>query len=205
MNKIKAIIFDWGGVCCKEGEPFASKALQKKLKLNPDQIAEKVSNIYTGYYVGKYDKDPFWRSVINFFNLKEDSEINPETLSGAYLNSYEVYDDILDLILKLKKEYKIGLLSNLTPEMKNRIVSAHNLEKYFDAMVFSCDNNAASMKPDNKPYEVILEKLGLKAGQCLFIDNSFKNVEAAEKIGMKTLFFTDKNKFFKDISDMLFI
>lgn len=203
MNKIKAIIFDWGGVCCGEGEPFASKALQNKIGLSPDQIAEKVRDIYTGYYVGKYDKDLFWRSVMSFFNLKEDYEINPEILSGAYLNSYKVYDDVLDLILKLKKEYKIGLLSNLTPEMKDKILFAHNLEKYFEVMVFSCDNDVSAMKPQKKPYEIILHKLGLEADQCLFIDNSIKNVEAAEKIGMQAMLFTDKNSFFKDILKLI--
>ena len=203
MEDIKAIIFDWGGVCCNEGEPFASEALQKTLSLNPEQIAEKARNIYDGYYTGKYNSDSFWREIMHFFKLKENLEINPCSLSEAYLNSYGIYPDIMGVILKLRKKYKLGLLSNLTPEMRNKIKKKHDLEKYFDAEVFSCDADVAAMKPDLKPYEVISKKLGVPAQNCLFIDNSLKNIDAARRIGMKTILFLSKEKFLKDIANLL--
>lgn len=203
MESIKAIIFDWGGVCCNEGEPFASKALQKELSLNPEQIAEKARDIYNGYYVGKYTRDSFWREIISFFKLKENREINPRSLSEAYLNSYSIYPDVMDVILKLRKKYKVGLLSNLTPEMRDKIKERHSLEKYFDTEVFSCDADVAAMKPDPKPYEVISEKLGVLMQQCLFIDNSSKNIDVAKKLGMKTILFSNEEKFLKDIAYFL--
>ena len=64
MKDIKAIIFDWGGVFCKEGEPFASRALQLKLSLDPNQIAQEVKDIYAGYYVGRYGRDTFWHAIM---------------------------------------------------------------------------------------------------------------------------------------------
>ncbi len=200
MKGTKAVIFDWGGVCCSEGEPFASDALQKRLSLNPDQIAEKVRSIYNGYYLGKYTNDFFWREIMRFFNLKENSEINPRSLSEAYLNSYSIYPDVMGAILKLRKKYKVGLLSNLTPEMRDRIKEKHDLKKYFDAEVFSCDEDVAVMKPDSKPYEVISERLGVPMQKCLFIDNSLKNIDAAKRLGMKTTLFSNKEKFLRDIA-----
>ena len=136
-------------------------------------------------------------------NLKENSEINPRSLSEAYLNSYYIYSDVMDIILKLRKKYKTGLLSNLTPEMRNRIKEKHDLERYFDAEVFSCDADVAAMKPDLKPYEVISRKLEVFMDQCLFIDNSLKNIDTAKRLGMKTILFSDKEIFLKDIADFL--
>lgn len=199
MKDIKAIIFDWGGVCCKEGEPFASHALQQKLSLDPSQIAQEVKDIYAGYYVGRYDRDTFWRAIMRHFSLQENAEINPTALSDAYLNSYVVYQDVLDLISNLHKNYTIGLLSNLTPEMKAKIVAVHGLAHYFDAMVFSCDPDVVSMKPDLRPYEVMLQKINMEAEQCLFIDNTQKNLDAASTLGMKVLLFSDKDTFLTSI------
>ena len=203
MKDIKAVIFDWGGVCCSEGEPFASKALQRILSLSPEQIAEKAGDIYSCYYIGKYSSDFFWREIMSFFNLKENLEINLHSLSEAYFNSYHIYPDVMDIILKLRKKYKIGLLSNLIPEMRNRIKEKHDLERYFDAEVFSCDEDVAAMKPDSKPYKAISDKLGVPMKKCLFIDNSLKNIDAAKRLGMKTILFSNKEAFLKDIINFL--
>jgi putative hydrolase of the HAD superfamily len=198
-NNFKAIIFDWGGVCCSGAEPFASPALQKILKMTPSEIEDGARDIYNGYYIGKYDKVSFWREIMKRFSLTETNEINPDALSTAYTNSYEIYQDVLDLILNLKKRYRIGLLSKLTPEMREHIKLSHDLKKYFEVEVYSCDSDVQSSKPDPKPFFVILDKMKLSTEDCLFIDDSKKNIEAATKIGMKTLLFNNKAKFFQDI------
>ncbi len=200
---IKAIIFDWGGVCCREGEPFASSALQESLQLTPDEITEKVRSIHKDYYIGKHSRDSFWTAIINFFGLTEDAEINPVALSNAYLNSYEVYPDVLDLILQLQSKYKIGLLSDLTPEMRGQIRAKHDLGKIFHVEVYSCDKDVQAKKPDIEMYQTILEKMGFLPEECLFIDNVQYNIQAADKIGMKVLLFKDRLQFFEDIKKIV--
>ena len=46
------------------------------------------------------------------------------------------------------------------------------------------------IKPDPAIYRLLLERNGLEAGQCLFIDDSPKNVAGAEAVGMKAHHFT---------------
>ncbi len=41
------------------------------------------------------------------------------------------------------------------------------------------------IKPDPKIYQVLLDRNGLEAGECLFIDDSQANVDAARALGMK--------------------
>lgn len=199
-NNIKAIIFDWGGVCCKEAEPFASTALQQALGLSPDGITEKVKDIHRDYYSGKYSRDSFWRAILDHLHLKETAEINITALSDAYVHSYEVYQDVLDFIVQLRPTYRIGLLSNLTPEMKGHIQENHNLSTYFDLEIYSCDPDVQTKKPDPKMFRVMLEKLNLEPEECVFIDDSPQNIKAAVDIGMKTLLFKDRNQFFNDIN-----
>lgn len=203
-NKIKAVIFDWGGVCCREAEPFASLALQQALRLDPNQIAAQVPDIYFDYYRGKYNRETFWRAIMNHFDLRETAEINPAALSQAYLNSYEIYPEVLEMAKKLKqKGYLIALLSNLTPEMREHIRPLHRTADYFQPEMYSCDANVAEIKPNAAPYLLLLEQIKMAPTNCLFIDNTKKNLIPAVKLGMQTIFFESPEQFLEEIKTLL--
>lgn len=200
---MKAIIFDWGGVCCKEGEPFASPALQAALSATPDEITKQALPIYSGYYLGAYDGAGFWRAIMRHFALNETSEINPSALSEAYLRSYEIYPDMLEFISRVKERYFIALLSNLTPEMRDEIRGKHGLDGYFHAQMYSCDADVRAKKPDPAIFRVFFEKTNLAPEACLFVDNSKENIQAAASVGMKTLLFKNREQFFSDIKSFV--
>lgn len=46
------------------------------------------------------------------------------------------------------------------------------------------------LKPDAAIYRVLLQRNGLDAASCVFIDDSVKNVKGAEAVGMKAIHFT---------------
>ena len=202
-EQIQAVIFDWGGVCCKEGEPFASLYLQRQLALTAEQIAEQSRDIYNGYYTGQYDRDGFWRAVIKHFNLKEDAQINSAALSDAYLHSYEIYPEVLAVAERLKTKYRVCLLSNLTSEMRDYIRQKHETAKYFDPELYSCDADIQMMKPERGIYQILLDRIKVPALNCLFIDNSLKNIKAAENLGFQTIFFENVSQFLNEIQPLL--
>lgn len=202
-SSIEAVVFDWGGVCCAEGEPFSLRALQQKLRMGPDDIANAVYDAYLDFYRGKFETDAFWRHVLNHFQLKETDEINPAAMTNAYLASYSIYDDMLAFASGLKKKCRVGLLSNLTPVMRDHIRAAHHTADIFIPEIFSCDIGVREVKPFAKPYEVLLTALNAKPENVLFIDNSVKNVAAAEALGIQSMLFTDRKKFFDDIAHAL--
>ena len=47
------------------------------------------------------------------------------------------------------------------------------------------------IKPDPAIYHVLLSRNGLQASQCVFVDDSLKNVEAARSVGMQAIHFVD--------------
>jgi 2-haloacid dehalogenase len=59
----------------------------------------------------------------------------------------------------------------------------------FDGIVVSADENL--VKPDAAIFELFLERFGLAASACLFIDDSLANVESARKVGMAAHHFRD--------------
>jgi FMN phosphatase YigB (HAD superfamily) len=203
-KKIKAVIFDWGGVCCAEAEPFASKSLQNQLKMSPEKIIEEVRELYDDYYRGKYSTEDFWYTIISHFNLKENSNINPNNLSQAYLDSYELWPEVLEVASRLRNNYTVGLLSDLSPVMRDYIREKHNLSVVFPVQIFSCDKGINLQKKDGgKIFNMMLEKMGAQAEETLFVDNSKNKLKVAEEVGLNILLFENKHKFFNDIKFLL--
>jgi putative hydrolase of the HAD superfamily len=55
-------------------------------------------------------------------------------------------------------------------------------ERLFDPMVISCEIGVA--KPDPAYFRQTLDRLGLPAGQVLFVDDVLANVESAREVGL---------------------
>ncbi|TKR80589.1 hypothetical protein L596_014642 [Steinernema carpocapsae] len=66
-----------------------------------------------------------------------------------------------------------------------------NADEMFDVVVESC--RTGLRKPNPEIYELTLQKLGLEAKECVFVDDLLKNCEAAEKLGMKAVQVKDGN------------
>ena len=45
------------------------------------------------------------------------------------------------------------------------------------------------LKPDPRIYHLVLDRLGLPAEQCLFVDDQPGNIEGAQAVGMQTEWF----------------
>lgn len=82
--------------------------------------------------------------------------------------------------------YRLFLLSNASDAFYRYFPPAVPVE-YFDGMVVSADIHM--IKPDRRIYEYLLEKYGLKAEECLFIDDRADNVEGARAVGMRAFRF----------------
>ena len=58
------------------------------------------------------------------------------------------------------------------------------------------------LKPDPAIYELFLSRNKLIAGDCLFIDDSLKNVRGAEAVGMRAHHFTSSEKLGEILSEL---
>lgn len=85
-----------------------------------------------------------------------------------------------------KNGYGIYVLSNASDLFYTYFPKFKPLD-FFDGVFVSSDY--LMLKPDVKIYETFLDKYGLKADECLFIDDREDNVEGARKAGMNTFRF----------------
>lgn len=100
-------------------------------------------------------------------------------------------DYAVPLIQKLKaKGHKVYYLSNYFTYLMHTAPWALEFIPLTDGGVFSCFEKIT--KPDPEIYLRLCKRYSLKPEECVFIDDTQKNVDAAQKLGMKGIHFTSQ-------------
>jgi len=113
--------------------------------------------------------------------------ISPD-IEKEYLDKCLALDpDLLSVAKDLCEKYVLAMFSNDVSEWSLYLRRKYELDKYFSKYIISGD--VGIRKPDQKIYQRLLEELGIQGKQCIFVDNSLKNLEPASKIGITTVHF----------------
>jgi len=177
---IKAVIFDIGGILYTgKREDFYNK-LQILLDIKDNSLTNIIEKNFDDLLLGKK----------SFFDIAEELNISKEDFKikakEAWLEVFVVKEEMVDLINKLRKKYTIACLSNavdfdVVMDKETKVVDL------FDVYINSCD--AKSRKPEKKIYQIILDQLNLKAGECIFVDDRQKYLPTAQEIGIHVILF----------------
>jgi putative hydrolase of the HAD superfamily len=91
------------------------------------------------------------------------------------------------LVPELKKGgYRLYYLSNFPADIFDEVKSSYAFFKYFDGGIIS--GIVRYSKPNPEIFNLLLEKYGLSASECFFIDDHEENILVAESLGMKGFF-----------------
>ena len=102
----------------------------------------------------------------------------------------EMYDVVKDLKQRGKKIY---LLSNFPEGVFERVAEPNRTLDFFDGLIVSYKLKMA--KPEKQIFEYVLNEYNLKAENCLFVDDTLKNIEVAKSLGFNTHHFTTAENF----------
>ena len=197
---IKNLLFDLGGV------------IMDIRRLNCVASFERLGMKDADSFLGEYSqKGPFlqleegaiseaeFRTAVRQFI---DGEVSDEQIDSAFCDFLVGIPKYrLEQLRELKKQYGIYMLSNTNSIMwHSRIAEDFHQEglereDYFDGIVTSFE--AKSIKPDAKIFHAVVEKLGIKPEETLFLDDSQKNLDAAAELGFQTLLVTPGSEFFE--------
>lgn len=188
LKGIKNIIFDLGGVL---------------LNIDPQKTIEAFSDLGMEQFIG--DKGLFYDHDI--FYLMEQGKITPDEFRngvGQLLPvqaSSEEIDEAwtamlldfpairVDLVKKLRNDYKIYLFSNTNAIHVEKFHSIFRNQYGFEvSSLFEKDfysNEIGYRKPSPESFQEIIRLSGINPGESLFIDDSLPNVESAIASGLK--------------------
>jgi len=175
-------IFDMGGVVTYNTNVFPSM-------INYLGITEEEFITYSGENLrkllnGKISTDEFWKK----FSLKHGKRVKEE-LFGKFFNP-KLNDGTKDLIKQLKDISRVVCGTN-TLDSHYYYHLNHGDYDIFDAVYAS--NLMGVSKPDPGFYWYILKKEGIKPENTVFVDDTEENVLSAQKIGIKSILFTNSD------------
>jgi len=107
-----------------------------------------------------------------------------EMLAGPVKGTPEIFRELKD-----SGKYKIYALSNWSAETFPVAQQRFDFLNWFDGLVVS--GTERMRKPFPEFYHLLLDRYNIKPEEALFIDDNYRNIEAARKIGIESIHFTD--------------
>lgn len=107
----------------------------------------------------------------------------------------------IPLVQSLKEAgFHVFFVSNYSKKAYDECGESLAFMPYMDGGLVSF--KARMTKPDPKMYQMFLEKYGLRAGDCVFVDDTAENVEAAKKIGFRGIVFTSYDELLLELKKL---
>lgn len=195
LKGIKNIIFDLGGVILNLDFSLTKTAF---INLGIEDFdlyysKAKQTGIFDNFEIGKISEDEFCQQLKVLTGIKK---TNDEIILAwnAMLLDFPIIRK--QLILKLKKEFNIVLLSNTNEThirsflkiVKNDI-NEISLAPLFNKVYYS--NKIGYRKPNKNAFEFVLSQNNFKAEETLFLDDSIQHINGAKLLGIRTKHITD--------------
>jgi len=114
----------------------------------------------------------------------------------------EAFHDTVEIFKELKEsgKYKIYALTNWSAETFPIALQRFEFLNWFDGIVVS---GAEKMrKPAPEFYQLLLDRHSAKAEESLFIDDNYRNIVAAEKLGIQSIHFINADALREKLVEM---
>jgi putative hydrolase of the HAD superfamily len=123
-------------------------------------------------------------------------------LADAYWSELDTNDAMIDYLRSLRERgCRLALLTNNVREWEPRWRQMLPVDELFEVVVDSAF--VGMRKPDPEIYALTLDRLGLEAAECAFVDDIELNCQTAERLGMCAVWFRDTEQAIADIDAAL--
>lgn len=186
---MKAILFDFDGVLTidKYGSDSILRYLAEKTQVPIDILKREYYKINRGLLNGEYTHKDIWADYCKNVGYDIDFQI----LIDSFINTPLDWDMIL-FVRELKIKYKIGVITDNKVDRITKILEHHNLTDLFDIVTISAECKCG--KNDRRIFDITLDYLNIEPNNCIFIDNSEKNLIVPQELGIHTILFDDENR-----------
>ena len=183
---IRGLIFDFGGVITNMRWDVARR-LEEEHALERNALLRTLydSEDWRAVELGEGDIE-VWRLAAHR-RLEETAGRELPPLHQQWRDAWGLIEENLALLRALRPPYRAGILSNADISLEDRMRDGLGIHHLFDMVISSAVVGMA--KPDHRIYRLAAERLGLEAGECVFIDDSDRNVAAAREVGMAAVHF----------------
>ena len=205
MAEVKAIVCDFGGVLTT---PLLSAfaAVQDEVGVSAENLGRAMrEGLEEGEELPLFRLERGEISEDEFLDRLEDGL---ESLLGhrphlrrfrhTFFEALDPNEPMIELMRELKASgLKMAMLTNNVREWEPLWRSMLPVDEIFEEIVDSAF--VGCRKPERRIYELTLERIGMPAEACLFIDDLQPNCEGAEAAGMRAVRFRDNEQAIAEI------
>ena len=177
---IKCIVFDFMGVIFEDADDTRDLLVPYIQQKNSAITQEQIVDLYIETSLGHMLSADLWQEcgLGNYYPAVEKD----------YLDTCLKLDpDFIGVAEQLSQNYELAVLSNDVAEWNQYLRAKYDLYRLFDAIVVS--GEVGHRKPDPAIYQILLNRAMCLPENCLFIDDSPRNLRAAAQMGIKTCLF----------------
>lgn len=196
----RAVLFDFGGVLLTTVDNAARHRWAERLNLDPVAMEAQIfeSELMARAMIGEVSVDEMWRGIGEMLGL--DAE-QAEALETDFFRGERLNEELLDFARSLQPHYKMAILSNAWDNAREVFTDLFGLDEVFETMIISAEVRLA--KPDPRIYHLALERVGVRPGEAVFLDDMRENVEAARDIGLRAVLYQNNRQAIADVQAQL--
>jgi len=181
---VKLLVFDMGHVFVRFNWAEVCKGFYTRSGHTEAEFKQVLAHVATlGYERGKIGTEEFLREL----NAKLGTTLSRSEFEALWNNTFEEDPEMAALLTSLQARYPLYLLSNTNEVHYDHLQGSFDVARHFKELILSYQVGLA--KPDTAIYQVVLERSGLRADQCVFVDDLAPNIAAASALGMHAIQF----------------
>ena len=198
-STIKAIIFDYGNVLLEWDPKFV---YDRYFPNDPEGMERFFDEVNFADWNSQQDKGRPFKEGIALLSrefphyshlIQAYHDLWIDSVGGAIAGT-------VDILKRLKQAgYPVYGLSNWSAETFPYMRERHDFFDLFDDMVIS--GEVGHVKPEPEIFQILLDKIGRPAEECLFIDDSLTNIGQAQKLGFATILFQSPQRLESSLRD----
>jgi HAD superfamily hydrolase (TIGR01509 family) len=186
---VPVLAFDLGGVLFTDGTAEFIDYLHSTFGVDRARAAELLGGAFgSSYREGKLTRNEFWIAFRRALALPA----SEDDLAARWIDGYQLNEGTLDLVQELSQRYDAYYLSDNVAERVEAVERRYRFLRLFKGGVFS--HEVGVRKPDQRIYQLLLDKAQVDAGQVIFVDDKDWALVPAGQLGMKTVLFRNSEQ-----------
>lgn len=197
---IKVIVFDYGGVIkINDNDLFAD--ICEYLNITKEEWEREYFKVNHLFNTENVRSEDVFKMIVSKFNEGEEAINHASDLLKSNKGKYHLNNELIEFIKDLReKGYKTALLSNNSTELRNKL-KEDGIIDIFDEIIISAE--VGFQKPQPEIFQILFDKLKVKASEVVFIDDSYRSLEGAYSIGYVPVLYKDNESLKLELSNIL--
>jgi putative hydrolase of the HAD superfamily len=198
-ERLRAVLFDFGGVLAEEGFRQALQALAARNHLDETRMLQACHDaIYgSGFITGRGSEADFWRALRTRISFREsDDEVRADVLAR-----FRLRPRMLGLARDLRaRNIRCALVSDQI-DWLDRLDAREPFFHEFDRLYISY--RLGKGKADASLFDDVVADLGVHPREALLVDDNTGNIERAVSRGLNAWLFTDEDACLARVAPLL--